>query len=206
MKPFTRLFYCLLAGASLLTACSGSSEQATEQAAPSAPVADEQAVLAEGKNIAAQSFQALSTQLMAAMAEGGVPNAISYCSERAIPLTDSLSRAHNVFIRRTALKTRNPLNAPDPTERRILEEYASMMEKGGKPTPQATALSNGEILFTAPIILANTCQQCHGEPDKDISTDDYALIRSLYPEDQAVGFTEGSLRGMWAIRMYPKKK
>jgi hypothetical protein len=43
------------------------------------------------------------------------------------------------------------------------------------------------------------CLNCHGEPDKDIKPENLALIRRLYPQDQATGFQLGELRGAWRI-------
>ena len=49
------------------------------------------------------------------------------------------------------------------------------------------------------------CLNCHGEPGKEINESTLEKINSLYPEDKAIDFKVGDLRGMWSIEM-PKKE
>jgi len=79
---------------------------------PSNDTSSNSIYLEKGKQIAAISFATLSQRLQKAIQEGGIPNAIQYCNLAAYPLTDSLSTAHSVIIRRTSLKERNPANKP----------------------------------------------------------------------------------------------
>jgi hypothetical protein len=58
----------------------------------------------------------------------------------------------------------------------------------------------GRDVFYAPIVIPmDTCLQCHGEPGRDITEANLALIRSLYPDDAATGFRLGQLRGLWKV-------
>ena len=56
------------------------------------------------------------------------------------------------------------------------------------------------VAFYAPIKVQDLCLNCHGQPGTDIKAADYDLIKKLYPEDEAVGYKSGDLRGMWSIR------
>lgn len=155
---------------------------------------------ARGKTIAQATFGALSGQLMQAVQEGGVPHAIDYCHLSAYPLTDSMAQAMQAHIRRTALRYRNPQNAPTEAERRILEAFqAQLAASKGTPKPVVEAQGPDSVSFYAPIMLAEACLKCHGEVGTDIAPDDYALIQTRYPDDQAVGFATGDLRGAWSI-------
>jgi hypothetical protein len=40
---------------------------------------------------------------------------------------------------------------------------------------------------------------CHGTPGKHIQDATLTRIQQLYPEDRAVNFKEGDLRGLWHI-------
>jgi hypothetical protein len=153
-----------------------------------------------GSEITGASFAALSGQLKASLAQGGVPAAIEYCSLAAYPLTDSLSEAHSVTIRRSALRFRNPANAPDSLERAVLQTYRTLVEAGQAPRPSAMPVRNGQVAFFAPILLQEPCLACHGTVGTDISESDYQLIRDRYPADSATGFSVGELRGLWSVR------
>jgi hypothetical protein len=43
------------------------------------------------------------------------------------------------------------------------------------------------------------CLNCHGTPGKHIQDATLTKIQQLYPEDRAVNFKEGDLRGLWHI-------
>jgi hypothetical protein len=40
---------------------------------------------------------------------------------------------------------------------------------------------------------------CHGIPEEEIRPGVLRLIRETYPEDEAVGYRSGQLRGLWKI-------
>lgn len=159
-----------------------------------------QAYLERGKAIAGATFTALSTKLQAALQEGGVANAIGYCQLNAFPLVDSLSEVHGAEIRRTSLKVRNPEDTPTAAERTVLETYAAQDAAGEQLAPMVQALENQQVAFFAPIRTNAFCLQCHGVPGETISPTDYELIKEYYPKDEAIGYQDGDLRGMWSIR------
>jgi len=48
------------------------------------------------------------------------------------------------------------------------------------------------------------CEKCHGKIGSTLKEADYASIKSLYPEDMAIGYKTGDLRGMWSISFLEK--
>ena len=60
------------------------------------------------------------TRLLHAINSKGIEGAISFCNEKAYPITATY--ADSVVIRRTALRYRNPKNEPDSLERMVLDE------------------------------------------------------------------------------------
>ncbi|MCB0495974.1 MAG: DUF3365 domain-containing protein [Cyclobacteriaceae bacterium] len=157
----------------------------------------------KGKAISQATFMALSTQLKQAMQSGGVEQAAQFCNIVALPLTDSLSRQQNAVIKRTSLKLRNPLNAPDSMEIVMLEMY-DMMSKMRNPVlvPKILEKNADEIQFFAPIQIKNeTCLKCHGVLGQTMSEEDYAFIKQHYPNDQATGYKMDDVRGMWSITL-----
>jgi hypothetical protein len=159
-----------------------------------------QAYLEKGREIAGATFVALSGQLQAAMKEGGVSNAAQYCNLAAYPLVDSLSKVHEALIRRTSMKVRNPKDAPDDQEKAILEAYAQKEAAGEELKPVIQEIDPHTIGFYAPIRVNEFCLQCHGKVGETLSEENHAAIKELYPEDEAIGYSAGDLRGMWSIQ------
>lgn len=152
----------------------------------------------KGKSIAQQTFAALSGNLKSAMAMGGLEHAVSYCNVNAMPLTDSLSNHFNVTIKRVSAQYRNPKNKPDSLEMYYLVDYKRGLLNGKELQPVFDE-SGARGRFFAPILTKELCVSCHGLPGNEISESLYADIKKLYPDDQAIGFKAGDLRGMWSI-------
>lgn len=173
---------------------SASQEQEEEQT-----VNSDEYYLEQGAEIAAASFKALSGRLMAAMKKGGVPEAVQYCNIAGLPLIDSLSEAHQVNIRRTSMKIRQPKDAPTPAEKKALDQYHAKFAAGEVLKPLVETNSAGDVAFYAPILLSEACLKCHGKLGETLKQEDYDLIKGLYPEDEAIGYAPGDLRGIWSI-------
>lgn len=181
----------------------------TNQSTPQEQVEEEMVnskedYLEQGAEIAATSFSVLSGRLMAAMKEGGVPEAVQYCNLAGLPLIDSLSQAHQVNIRRTALKIRQPKDAPTPAEKKALEQYHAQFTAGEVLKPFVETNSAGATAFYAPILVSEACLKCHGKLGETLKEEDYQLIKELYPNDQAIGYAAGDLRGIWSITFATK--
>ncbi len=145
------------------------------------------------------TFMALSGKLMAAMEEGGVPHALRFCNLAAEPIADSMSALYHADIRRIAVKNRNPANYPDEDELAVYELFENSLMQGNEIGNMLVPVNDNELAYYAPIKLMPQCLVCHGQPDTEINTEHLAVIRELYPEDKAVGFAAGDLRGLWRI-------
>jgi hypothetical protein len=184
--------FTLLAALVLNFGCKNTSEKMTNEFIDQA--INEEFII-KGKEIASSAFLSLSGELAKAVKHGGLENALSYCNINALSLTDSLSNAHNVDIKRTSLKFRNPLNKPTDREVEILNQYA--LEKENGQIMQAIIDDEAERkTFYAPIIMQAQCIKCHGAKS-NISI--YNSIVKLYPNDLATDYKQGDLRGMWSI-------
>ena len=150
--------------------------------------------LQKGSEIAKATFKVLSTNLQTAMANGGVNEAINFCSVNAQPLTDSLSNYHNVTIKRTSNKIRNPLNAPTDQESIMLDKYIA-----GNNKAMIHENEDGSISFYSPIYTKGLCVVCHGQVGNTIAEADYKTILEKYPEDKAIDYSVDELRGMWSL-------
>lgn len=156
--------------------------------------------LEKGKQIAGATFAVLSKELQSAMESGGVAQAVQYCNLAAYPLTDSLSKVHNAIIRRTSLKARNPNNTPTPEEKVVLEKYQQDLVDSVLLKPIVKQLDENNIYFYAPIVISDLCLKCHGKIGEKLQGKDYEIIKNLYPNDAAIDYESGDLRGMWSIK------
>jgi|UPI000694D4C7 hypothetical protein len=200
MKSILTILVVALGLFAMSTACSPSNDSektAAEEATTT--TLDTAQYKKQGMEIAMGTFKVLSGQLKAAMQEGGVKNAAQYCNTVAYPLVDSLSGQYNAQIRRASNKVRNPKDAPTPREQEILDAYHAQAEAGEQPKPQVRQLASGEIAFYAPIMMQDLCLKCHGKLGETLKAEDYAVIQELYPEDNAIGYEAGDLRGIWSI-------
>ncbi len=185
----------------VLIGCAKPSEPETVVAPLSAETRT--AATQRGKAIVAETFSLLSSNLQSAIQQGGVSNALPFCSLAASPLTSGMAGKHGVTIRRVTHKARNPADKADAIELAILKHFEAALPKAtatNPPPPLVTNLVANTATFFAPIVLNNElCLKCHGELGKDISTDNVAVIQRLYPQDEATGFKLGDLRGAWRI-------
>ena len=152
-----------------------------------------------GDKIVTETFSVFSGHLKTALEEGGVRSAVQYCSIKAIPLTDSLAREYGVSIRRVSDKYRNPDNKPNEIESDVLESFKIQMKDQQVIAPVIKEIDNYHIAYFAPIIMLPQCLQCHGKLGETLKRDDYSYLIGLYPEDQAIGYKTGDLRGLWSI-------
>lgn len=148
-----------------------------------------------------QAIAKFSSQLKSKLQQGGPVAAIQVCHAAASAISERISRQYGWKIARTSLKGRNPGNAPDPWERKVLETFEAR-KAGGEPAQQ---LSHSEIIeqngqknfrYLQAIPTGEICLACHG---KNIDPAVQAELDRLYPVDQARGFTVGDLRGAFSI-------
>lgn len=210
-KLFSWILACLLFGgavifSSALQSCekSGNSGQEGQVKAGDAILhtdssPEDLALIDRGLDIVGPSQQTLGGKLKAALEAGGVRHAAEYCSTAAFPLIDSLSIAFGASIRRTSLKARNPMDAPTPEERAVLEAYTAKFHAGQGMDPLISTLADGKKAFYSPIIVQEMCLKCHGAIGTDIAQADYEHIQGIYPDDPATGYKIGDLRGMWSL-------
>lgn len=157
--------------------------------------------IADAREAAAALGGTLKARLLAAMAQGGPAAAVEICNEAAPEIAAAVSMEKNLIVGRTALRLRNPENAPDEWERRQLEKFLAAMEGGADPANLEAAeivVANGQKTFRwmKPIITEGPCTICHGET---IADEVKAAILARYPQDEATGFGLGELRGAFTI-------
>jgi hypothetical protein len=161
--------------------------------------ADEQRAVGQATQFVQEAFARLSVNLTNALSAGGATNAITFCSVHAAPLTAAASATHPVQLARVSHKARNPTNRASDAELSVLRRFQGGLAQGQVPPPVLTTNAGQRVVYL-PIVLHNPlCLNCHGSPGGTIQPETLALLRTVYPKDQATGFRLGELRGMWRV-------
>lgn len=145
-----------------------------------------------------QTLARYKSELQAALRSGmskGVNEAIAACQVQAPGIAAKLSR-DGVRVGRASHRLRNPANVAPAWVEPVLESYLANPDNR---QPRRITLSAGQYGYAEPIVMQPLCTTCHGNAIPDAIS---ARIRQLYPEDQAVGFKEGDLRGVFWVE-YP---
>jgi hypothetical protein len=151
----------------------------------------------KGDSIVKQTFDTLRSTLLAAIKEKGFDGAVAFCNTSALSLTNSYANK-NVTIKRTSDKVRNPANHPDSMEQRILEKFLTMSDSTAKTATVVERDASGSIHYYKSIIMQAMCLNCHGNKEQ-IQPGTLKMIKSKYPDDAAIGYKEGNVRGLWHV-------
>jgi hypothetical protein len=159
-----------------------------------------QKYLEKGNEVASATQKELLKNVAQAIKIGGPEYAVEFCNLKALVLTDSLSKMYNCQIKRISNKYRNPSDMPQSkTEIEQLNQYSKAFLED-KPLETNVLLLEDKIEYYKPIMVAkDACLKCHGEPNKDISSETLVKINERYPNDRATGYALNDFRGAWKI-------
>ena len=157
--------------------------------------------IAQSKAVVKDFMGQLKGELQRAMKAGGPNKAIEVCNTVAPLIAKSESDKHGWTVGRTSLRVRNPDNAPDAWEQKVLEQFERRKAEG----EDVAAMAYAEVVeqdggkafrFMKAIPTGEVCLKCHGTAiDDKLKT----KLDSLYPADQARGFKLGDIRGAFTI-------
>lgn len=153
--------------------------------------------LALSRDAAAQLGQELSAALLTALGTDGPVEAIGVCSVEASPIAARLSEQAGARVGRTALRIRNPENAPDEAAREVMEAFARDLTADiAAPPERFETRPDGSARYMSAIVTQPLCVTCHGS---EIAPEVATTIAEHYPSDQATGFEVGDLRGAFIV-------
>ncbi|TVU82117.1 MULTISPECIES: DUF3365 domain-containing protein [Pseudoalteromonas] len=138
----------------------------------------------------------LKSRLKSAINKGGLSAGVKVCSEQAPKIAEQLS-TDGWSIGRTSLRTRNTSNMPDEWELKTLADFEKLKQQGTEVNRLAK-LSYGEQSFRymKAIPTGGLCLACHGT---SVTPDVKKVIQHYYPEDKAIGFNVGDIRGAFTL-------
>ncbi len=143
--------------------------------------------------VAAKHLEPFKQELQQALRDGlaqGPVEAIAACRVRAPEIASSLSR-DGIRLGRTSHRLRNPSNVAPGWVRPLLDSYES------RPSDRAArtvALPDDRSGYVEPILVQPLCLTCHGG---NLAPEVASRIEALYPNDRAVGYQVGDLRGVF---------
>ena len=156
------------------------------------------------REVTERLFSELSSELKAAMKEGGPEAAIRVCRDRAPAIKSRLSRETGWKITRVGTRVRNPLlGMPDPREAEILARFQRRLDEGAdmKELEYAGVEEAADMRYfryMRPIPVKGQCLGCHGPKDQQPAAIREQL-EEQYPNDRAVGYQAGDLRGAFSV-------
>lgn len=149
-------------------------------------------------------MKSLKGILIREIQSGGLVRAVSVCSDTAQILTNNFGIQKGLFIRRVSFKNRNPNNYPDDFEKKVLNKF-EMLKKNNELDDKKEyfeIVKEGEFIYLRylkPIVIQAECLNCHGTKDA-MMPEVKELIANKYPEDKAIGYTIGDLRGAVSVK------
>ncbi|MEB8433985.1 DUF3365 domain-containing protein [Cocleimonas sp. KMM 6892] len=159
--------------------------------------AEKHAAVKEAKMITQAFASELKKELVTAMKSGGPINALGVCNTKAMPITKQAAIDHKALVTRVSLKNRNPENIPNAWQKLVLEDFDARTAKGEdvmKMGYSKIVEEDGKksLRFMKALPTGETCLLCHGSK---IGADVQSKINELYPDDKAVGYEKGQVRG-----------
>lgn len=187
----TNLALCLL----LLTIAS----LAQAQSAP--PAGIDASLVQSTRGIAGDLLGQLGQKLKSALSSDGPVAAVSVCKESAPAIARQLSTTHDATVTRVGTRVRNQsMGVPNAWQKEALNLFETRLAQGEKPADieywQVADNVQGqrELRYAKAIAVQPQCLSCHGAA-QDIPASLAEKIRTEYPQDQAIGYRAGQLRG-----------
>jgi len=158
----------------------------------------------DARKTAGGLIQTLGGELKTAMTEGGPVGAIGVCKVKAPEIAAAAMQKTGMKIKRVSPKNRNPKGVPDAWETQALADLEKRLAAGEKPETldmhAVVSTADGkEFRYAKALVTQPLCLNCHGDPDK-MPPDVKAKLATEYPDDKAVGYSAGMIRGVLSIR------
>jgi len=107
-------------------------------------------------------------------------------------------------LKQTSMKVRNPSNAPDEWEEKVLKLFNTPEYPKHEGFSEMIEVNDKKIYrYMQPLYIETGCIQCHGNK-VEVKPEIRQFLESRYPHDQAFGYKEGDLRGGISITLLPE--
>jgi len=152
--------------------------------------------LRQSEELTSQFQSELQVELSTALSEVGPAGAIGVCQSAAPAIGASISDNSGFTVRRIARRNRNAGNSVSPDLEPLYKELEASPMKDGSPRSVHGTVGERSVYLRAIPMKEQPCSTCHGSNiDPALSK----VISQSYPEDMAVGFEPGELRGAFLV-------
>lgn len=153
------------------------------------------------RGVASALLNQLGQALKTSITNDGPVAAVGVCKDVAPSIAANLSSQQGVQVKRVGTRVRNPnAGVPNGWQKEALSEFDARLAQGEKPADLEYwrvvdgAQGKRELRFAKAIVTQQLCVTCHGKAE-DIPAPLLEKIRAEYPQDEAIGYRVGQLRG-----------
>ncbi|MBT3382631.1 MAG: DUF3365 domain-containing protein [Prolixibacteraceae bacterium] len=149
----------------------------------------------KGTEISQIAQSTLLVNVGKAIQKGGPEHAVEFCNLQASSIVDSLNNANNCVISRVSIKNRNPENGlKDKQDKELWTLFQNNL------LSDTLVHVKQKLVYYKPIKIGMpACLKCHGNPETEINSASSEKLKTLYPNDLAVGYKLNDFRGLWKI-------
>ncbi|MEL7118972.1 MAG: DUF3365 domain-containing protein [Bacteroidota bacterium] len=186
----------------ILVACQtdNSGSESTEQQAPTSELLD-QKYMEQGEAVTSDLGPRLFMRMNNALKNQSFESAITYCNLLHYDFVDTMANNKALKVRRVSEQFRNRKDKPTDDEYLILRDFKTKQMSGETLVPFIKQIDASTVAYYEPIMVQEICLNCHGIVGEDLTEAEYAIIEDKYPNDKAIGFRVGDLRGMWSVHL-----
>jgi len=161
----------------------------------------------EAKTAIMKMGKTLKMHMKQNMKAGGPTQAAVFCSNKASGIEKQINESYTkgISVKRISLKYRNQLNKPTEDESKVLKGLHTKLDSNKKiPQMVVKEVSKNHYKVYKPIFIDNSaCLKCHGVNGVK-NEKAYKLIKAKYPNDKAIGYKKGDLRGAFVVDIVKK--
>ncbi len=154
-------------------------------------------IVKTGNEVSTTLLQTLGKSLKEHIQSEGLQGAAKFCSVQAFPITDTVDAKYgkDISVKRISLKERNPANAPQGSEKAIMDALHTLQDNNViLPKFLVERINNNTVKYYKPLnINKGVCLKCHGDISKNPKLSKF--MKSNYPQDKATDYKMGDLRG-----------
>jgi len=159
----------------------------------------------ESRRVSAQLLGQVRGELVKELERTGPIRAIVVCKYSVPEITSNISRQTGMRVTRVALRPRNrALGEPDPWEQKVLLDFEKRLANGERVEAleffeKVDEPAGRAFRYMKAIPMTQPCLACHG-PAKTLSEGIRAQLAAEYPNDKAVEYEVGQVRGGVSVK------
>lgn len=131
--------------------------------------------------------------------------ALHFCSTNVAEISAEVAKKFpkDVTVRRVATKYRNEINKPDSVDAEVLAGFQKALDDKTFVKKPKLVDVNGTQRVYVPLLVSKACIKCHGQ---NIDPKLAKVIKERYPNDKAIDFKIGDLRGAMVAEIKEEAK